>query len=188
MVRLSFVPGEPRRYPAHHMEGQSRSRKRHKWRLVAASAILCIAAILLVVALLQIREALAVSGWPVVNGTITNVAIEKDKDRPALYAWHEAIVTYEYDIHGEKYIGKKIRLRPVRSKYERQLEWVRSQYPVGSQHAVYYKAAEPNIACLRRDVGIGHIILTVCSFGIFVAGLWDVGEFIARRFRKPNAV
>ena len=156
----------------------STTHHKRKWRTFGAVVVVCFAAFLLGLSVLQIYQARAVSGWPTVTGTITKVEIEKDKSRSDIYPRYDAKVVYEYIVNGERLIGKSIRLLPVGSKYESELKWVEEQYPVASQHEVYYMASNPSIACLRYDTGIGHYIAVVACFFLVVAGLWDLSDFV----------
>ena len=100
----------------------STTHHKRKWRTFGAVVVVCFAAFLLGLSVLQIYQARAVSGWPTVTGTITKVEIEKDKSRSDIYPRYDAKVVYEYIVNGERLIGKNIRLLPVGSKYESELK------------------------------------------------------------------
>ena len=155
--------------PSHHKK---------KWRAFGGVVAVCVAVFFLGLSVLQIYQARAVSGWPTVAGTITKMEIEKDQGRPEIYPRYDAKVVYEYTVNGERLIGKNIQLLPVGSKYKSELKWVTEQYPVGSQHKVYYMPSDPSNACLRCDCGIGHYIAFVVCSSLVVAGLWDLTNFV----------
>ncbi len=110
------------------------------------------------------RKAQASQSWPSVTGRVLAADIveyvSRDEDKTTR-SYHLA-VQYEYEVNGQRYVGDKVNIGPVRRNINpRRSQEILARYPVGGNVTVYYNPVNPQEAVLERAAAHTTAILVL---------------------------
>jgi hypothetical protein len=120
----------------------------------------------------QVRKSRASRSWPSANGTITASKIDVDQ---AAASDEESTATlfialeYQYEVHGQTHIGKRIRFDQKRYGSKKQAQTALSKYPVGGPVQVFYDPQHPDHCILEQGNTTGWVFAAVGAIMIMLA-------------------
>lgn len=128
-----------------------------------------------------LQDARASSGWPSVQGQITQSVVVEDRDEDGTS--YEADVRYEYVVNDQRYNGDVVNFGEY-SGSRSHAEGIVNRYSVGQTVAVYYDPGEVTTAVLEPGVSTSSYF--VLAMGLCFASVpFIFGPFMLfGRFRR----
>ncbi len=119
-----------------------------------------------------------VRDWPSVTGTVTSAGIDPDPQMRNSGASNlSPIITYTYEVNGEKYTNQRIAPGGYIS-YPGYARGILKRYPAGSQVTVYYDPDLPSVAFLsKRPVTMGYLTFFILG-NLLIPFIVMFGNFV----------
>lgn len=143
--------------------------------LVIGGFLFVFGAIFFIVGFISTKRSKTAQSWPTASGSVLNSDVEKHVDYDSengSSTTYEPVVTYQYTIMGQNYIGTRIAYGTNRFNRKKAYE-ISSKYPSGSQVIVHYnpeKLTDATLEIVARG-GKAYVIvgMTMAVIGLIVA-------------------
>lgn len=149
---------------------------RQKLPAFAFSLMLAIGGIILgVKGFLELRACFAASGWPSVNGTITNSSFESKRElrvRKPSSETHTLSIRYVYEVGGSKYTGDQVTFGGRNLNSRSDAETYIARFPVGASARVWYDPANPSASVLDPSTTFWSWVNVAIGIVLIPLGIW----------------
>jgi hypothetical protein len=139
---------------------------------------------LLVFGIVFLKDGLASTGWPRVEGRVvrTEVRVDVSQRRGSARRGarrYYAVVTYQYEVGGATYTSSRYALGETSEKYQERADAqaVAAGFRKGQPIPVYYDPADPASAVLEAGAGFGAwapLVLSFLFLGVGAPLVWLV--------------
>ena len=116
------------------------------WRRILGYLFAAIGALQLLACVADSASAIAARSWPTTTGTVQSSHVQVVTSGGRTSVW--PTVKYGYEVGGKSYVGTKILLTEYATYSAEAAETV-SQFLVGANVQVYFRATDPNTSVLR---------------------------------------
>lgn len=143
--------------------------------LLLGGFLVLFGAIFFIIGFVSTKRSKTAQSWPTASGTVLNSDVREHVDYDSdngTSTTYEPVVTYQYTIMGQNYIGTRIAYGASRFGRKKAYE-ISSKYPSGSQVIVHYnpdKVTDATLEVIARG-GKAYVIvgIIVAVIGLVVA-------------------
>jgi len=131
--------------------------------LVIGGFLIVFGAIFFIIGFVSIKRSNTAQSWPTASGSVLQSDVEMHVDYDSdngSSTTYEPVVTYQYSIMGQNYIGTRIAYGANRFGRKKAYE-ISSKYPTGSQVIVHYNPDKVTDATLEVVARGGKVFIVV---------------------------